>query len=596
MEELTNKELGNLGERKVGEWAERSGMTVTEPGEDKKGWDLLLEFNLRDNESSTTNEPLDKDSREFKALCQVKTTSRTPGRWSIKLSNLVSLVEHGGPSYVVVLEVDSKYRDAEVVAAYVVHVGYDIIADVLKKQRKIEYDYLQAKADEKDPKPIQLNNYKLSIVYKDLSIPEPSYCSFRKAIVNHLKGNPHRYLEWKRQIYETVGYDEQTGMAVATGEFSIRLPEEYQDSPEEYFADASFGKEDSINITGGEVREYRFDIPSAPTAIPESSLKVEPPTQEVEAKFERPGLGNRIISDGTLQVVSIPFSDGEIYEAVKLSVAGTNLIYRHKRDLLEVKFGFDIDMRPYPLEKLWKTAELAYFMREAGDNEEDVRVSVKNQSTGDWSPLPRLSISESVSFEDLQREEIKMFISQVSHAHRLALNLNIYYQLEVSIEQIHKYKSELSTYFELYRSQKGQPTSNVILIFFEQEPDSSNVFLKEGTETCFVDLISLWLGDQLVVISFGLSGKLSPLEVNEGNMSDLSYSNKISTSQLPNHSEGYELSIEEVFYLQPYSFESAEDTPDREIFLKDPFDQAVSNCPRILSLTESGQLALHTVE
>ena len=104
MEKLTNKKFGNLGERKVAEWAERAGMTVTEPGEDEKGWDLFLEFDLRDEEASTTDQPPDRDNREVKALVQIKTTSRAPGKWRIKLSNLVSLAEHGGPSYVVVLE------------------------------------------------------------------------------------------------------------------------------------------------------------------------------------------------------------------------------------------------------------------------------------------------------------------------------------------------------------------------------------------------------------------------------------------------------------------------------------------------------------
>jgi len=596
MEELTNKKFGNLGERKVAEWGDRSGMTVTEPGEDERGWDLLLEFDLRDDESATADEPLDKDSRLFRALVQVKTKSRTPGRCQIKLSNLSSLVEHGGPSYVVVLEMDSKYPDAEVGTAYVVHIGRDIISDVLKKKRELEYGRLQEKSDGQNPSPIQLNKHTLSVVYDKHSLSEPSSYAFRETLVEPLQGSPRFYFEWKTNIYKNVGYDQQTGMAVATGEFSIRLPEEYQDSPEDYFVDAAFGKVAPMEIAGGEVREHRFDIPSAPATIPESILEVGLPTRKVEAKFERPGLGNRITSDGKLQLVSIPHSEGGQYEAANLSVAHTDLTYRDKGDLLEVNFGFDIEPGEYRLNELLKTAELASFMTEAGENEEDVRVEIKSQANGNWDSLPTLEISESAAFEELQSEGVKRFISSTRNANQLVDDLGIHRQLEVSVGQLHKYRTALQTYSEFSRVQGGQSTNEGLFMGFEKEPESSEEFLEEGAEVCFVDLISLRLGKQLIVISFGLSGQVSSLRVRDEDTPEERHRKESATAQLPDHTEGYELSIEEIFYLQPYSFERGEDTPEKDIFLKDPFEKAISNCQSILSLTQDGQLTLYAVE
>lgn len=596
MEELTNKKLGSLGERKVGEWAERSGMTVTEPGEDEKGWDLLLEFDLRDDESTTSNEPLDRDSREFKAFAQVKTTSRTPGQWPIKLSNLASLVQHGGPSYLVVLEVDSKDRDAEVNTAYVVHIGRDIIAEVLEKQRELDHERLRAKAEGEDPEPIKLRDYKLSVSYKDYSLSEPSYLAFREAVVEPLQGSPQRYYEWKRQVHETVGYDEQTGMAVATGEFSIRLPEEYQDSPEDYFVDAAFDKVDPMEVTGGEVRKHRFNIPSAPSAIPKSFLIVEPPTQHVEVKFNRPDLGNRITSGGELQRISIPSSDGEQYTAVNLSVGHTDLTYRDKGQLLEVKFGFDIEPGKYRLDELWETAEMASFMREAGENEEDIQVKIRNQDTGDWDSLPTLEISEYSTFADLQSERVDAFISAVRHAHQLANDLDVHQRLEVSIHQLYKYKAALRTYSQMCRVQQGKSTKEGLFMAFEQKPESAEGFLEVGDEACFVDLVSFQLGDQLIVVSFGLGGQLLSLEVQESDTEDERNRKQSAIDQLPGHVEGYELSMEYIFYLQPYRFEYGEDVPGKEVFLENPFEVAVDNCSSILSLTENGQLALYEVD
>lgn len=597
MEELTNKKLGNLGERKVAEWAERSGMTVTEPGEDEKGWDLLLEFDLRDDESATSDESLDRDSREFKAFAQVKTTSRTPGQWRIKLSNLASLVQHGGPSYIVVLEVDSKDRDAEVNTAYVVHIGRDVIAEVLEKQRELEHERLQAKAEGEEPEPIKLRDHKLSVSYEDHSLSEPSYGAFREALVEPLQGSPQQYLEWKTQVYKTVGYDEQTGMAMASGEFSIRLPEEYQDSPEDYFVDAAFDKVDPMEVTGGEIREHRFDIPAAPTAIPESFLKVEPPTQHVEVKFKRPGLGNRITSDGKLQRVSIPSSsDGEQYTAINLSVGHTDLTFRDMGDQVKVEFGLDVETGTYRLGELWQTVRLASFIREGGKNEEDIQVKLKKQDTGDWNFLPTLEISESVSFADLQTEGVSAFISAVRHAYQLANDLDVHHRLEVSIQQLYKYRAALKTYSQMCRVQKGESTNEGLFIAFEQKPKSAKEFLEVGNDACFVDLVSFQLGDQLIVVSFGLGGQLLSLEVQESDTEDERNRKQSAIDQLPSHVEGYELSMEDIFYLQPYRFEYGEEIPSKEAFLEGPFGEAVDNCRSILSLAENGQLALYEVD
>lgn len=596
MEELTNKQFGNLGERKVGEWAERSGMTVTEPGEDERGWDLLFEFDLRDDESATSDEPLDRDSREFKACAQVKTTSRTPGHRRIKLSNLASLVQHGGPSYIVVLEMDSKYRDAEVNTAYLVHVGRDLIADVLEKQRELEHERLQAKAEGEDPEPIKLRDHKLSVSYEGHSLSEPSYRAFREALVEPLRGNPQRYFEWKRQVYETVGYDEKSGMAMATGEFSIRIPEEYQDSPEDYFVDAAFDKADPMEVTGGEVREHRFDIPAAPTAIPESLLKVEPPTQHVEVKFKRPGLGNRITSDGKLQRVSIPsYSDDEQYTAANLSVGHTDLTFREMGDQVKVEFGLDVEPGTYRLEELWKTVELASFIRKGGKNEQDIQVKLRNQDSRGWDSLPTLEISKSVSFADLQTEGVSAFISAVRHAHQIASDLDVHHRLEVSIHQIYKYRAALKTYSQMCRVQQGESTNEGLFIAFEQGHKPDGEFLEVGDEACFVDLVSFQLGDQLIVVSFGLGGRLLSLEVQENDTEDESYRKQSAIDQLPDHVESYELSMEDVFYLQPYRFEYGEDVPSKEVFLEAPFEEAVDNCRSILSLAEDGQLALYEV-
>lgn len=595
MEPLSNDEMGDLGEDVVRKWARRAGIECSTPDKDRKGWDLFLEFRLRDDEVSDVDKPLDKDSREVKALAQVKTTSRTPGQWRIKLSNLVSLVEHGGPSYIVVLEMDSKYPDAEVETAYVVHVGRDLIAEVLEKQRELEYERLQAKAEGEDPESVQLHKHKLPVLYEDSPLPVPSYRSFREALVAPLRGDPQRYLDWKREVYEGVGYDEETGMAIAKGKFSIRLPEEYQDSPEDYFVDTAFDRVDSMKVEGGEIHDIRFGIPSEPEPLPESQLFVDVQSRKVKARLRRPGLGNRITVRGEEQFVELPAEDGSPYRAVRLLLAHAELIYRTGKGPMEIKFGFDLDTGRYPLEDLWKTADLAVFMREAGENKQDVEVQVRGQSSDQWARLPKLEISESVSFEDLHNEEVRLFISATRHARRLADDLDIRAQLDVSIEQLHTYRTVMHTYSELCRVQDGQSTNEGLFMGFDRVSEIPEELLEGKSEVCFVDLMSLQLGDHLIVISFGLSGQLSSLEVSKEDTPGEVERKRSATAQLANGVDGYELSIEEVFYLQPYCFEQGEDTPGREVFLKDPFEGAVGRCQCILSLTEAGDLAMYVV-
>jgi len=595
MDSLSNEELGDLGEDVVREWARRAGMERSTPDKDRKGWDLFLEFRLRDEEVQNSDKPLDKDSREVKALIQVKTTSRTPGQRRIKLSNLVSLVEHGGPSYIVVLEMDSRYPDAEVETAYVVHVGRDIIADVLKKKRELENKRLQAEADGEDPEPIQLHKHRIPVVYEDFPLHEPSYRVFREALVDPLEGDPQQYLEWKRRVYKTVGYSE-TGMATAVGRFSIQLPEEYQGSPEDYFADSAFGKVAPMEVTGGEMRDLRFNIPSNSTPIPESSLKVDSPTQEVKIKFERQGLGNRLKTDGEIQIVMLPSSDGEKYMAANLSVARAELIYRDRGDLTEVNFGFDIEPGNYYLDELWETARLASFLREAGENEEDVQIEIKYLTTGEWEPLPTLKMSESVSLKDLQTDGVRLFTSATEHARQLADDLQMHDQLEVSIEQLYTYRTVLRIYSELRHVQEGQSTGEGVFMGFDKNSEVPEEIRRENSEVCFIDLMSLELGQQLIVVSFGLSGQLSSLDISEKDTPDERERKRSAAAQLPESVEGYELSIENVFYLQPYYFERGENTPARKVFLEGAFEKATDNCQYVLSLIEAGELVMYVME
>jgi hypothetical protein len=290
-------------------------------------------------------------------------------------------------------------------------------------------------------------------------------------------------------------------------------------------------------------------------------------------------------------------SNGNPYTAAKLSLAYSDLIFREGDGQLEIRFGFDIDSGTFPLDKLWETADLAQFIREAGEEQQDVTIQFKEQTSPEWVSLPKLEMSEPASISDLQSEEVRTFVSMVKHAKRLANDANLPRKTETSIEQLFESRVPLVTYFGMRQVREGQSTSVGFFFAFDEVLNDSTEFpIVDVPGVGLAEIISLKLGDFTVVVSFAISGVLSPIEVEEGDSQEERSRKEGALASLPDDKEAYELRINSTSYLQPYYFEANETMPDKSVFLRDAFETAFKKCHTVLSISEEGFVVAHTAE
>ena len=129
---MGKRRVGKLGESTLYQWCAQVGITANKAIDDEQGWDYILEFPLG---NSTTNIqiPLDRMPFPIKCLVQVKSTDGTDGKWSIKLSNWIHLINNPLPTFFLVFEFDGADSCQR---AFLVHIDKIYIEKVLKRLRE----------------------------------------------------------------------------------------------------------------------------------------------------------------------------------------------------------------------------------------------------------------------------------------------------------------------------------------------------------------------------------------------------------------------------------------------------------------------------
>ena len=125
------RNLGKMGESCLLQWASEIGIVANRSSEDMTGWDYILEFPVE----SDPNVPVDVQAPPTACLVQVKSTGNRRRRNSVRLSNWYRFVSSPYPAFFLILEYqnDNKVRNA-----YLVHVGEDIISNVIERLRKLK--------------------------------------------------------------------------------------------------------------------------------------------------------------------------------------------------------------------------------------------------------------------------------------------------------------------------------------------------------------------------------------------------------------------------------------------------------------------------
>ncbi|PWE46189.1 hypothetical protein C9I50_00465 [Pseudomonas prosekii] len=123
------RDLGEAGEAAFSAWCAISGITANKSIKDRHGWDVFIEFEseLDPCDAFEMHEPL------IECKVQIKSTDARKRALPVTLSNLKAMATTPIPSFYVLLEFDESEAP---VRAFVLHVGDDLISEILSRIRK----------------------------------------------------------------------------------------------------------------------------------------------------------------------------------------------------------------------------------------------------------------------------------------------------------------------------------------------------------------------------------------------------------------------------------------------------------------------------
>lgn len=124
------KDLGQMGESTFNLWCAQAGLTANGSRVDRTGWDFFVEFPF-----SVSADPTQIHAPALECKVQVKATSKTDRKLSIKLSNLRRLITAPMPAFFVFIEFDHKDVAQR---AFLVHVDESIISKTLERIHELE--------------------------------------------------------------------------------------------------------------------------------------------------------------------------------------------------------------------------------------------------------------------------------------------------------------------------------------------------------------------------------------------------------------------------------------------------------------------------
>lgn len=361
-----DRDLGKVGERIAAAWCSNTGGMVVNQSddEDKRGWDLLVEFTLKDEETEVAGAPPDRDFREVKSFIQVRSKNSQYGRVSLKVSNWEYLATGTlDPTFVLVLEFDEKERPQR---AFLIHVGAEIIEQVLRRIRKLLGEGTQ------------LHEEEMSVRYgEEERLEDESGRAIRAVIVQSIEGNPLQYRTRKRRYLTEIGYE---GAALHV-QGHAEVPSDYEGSPEDFIADLSVGLEPSLDLEVDEAKDLRFDDPAAISSFPDRiNVKPDHETEKVKLIFST-GRYNRE------QVRTDWYVPGELMSEVpaekrkfRFSLPHADIVLAGGYNPFSLKIDLPPDKKPVSLSSLQPLARLILFLRDASEDEQQFKITLRNPS------------------------------------------------------------------------------------------------------------------------------------------------------------------------------------------------------------------------
>ncbi|MEK9502493.1 hypothetical protein WI372_15985 [Gemmatimonadota bacterium DH-20] len=352
---------------------------------DAAGWDFLLEWPTKGKQVGV---PLDKAPPPRQALVQVKATDRDMKSWPIKLSNWHRLVSTPLPTFVLLLEFNGGDRCT---AAYLAHVGSDLMGRVLRRLRELGEDSSRFKG---------LHRHKLSLRTSDaVSLEPPNAGAFELTASEAIGPSLNDYVVRKLELLKSLGHREAT----AKLDLQVRLPPEYitPDGPQDLLVDLTLGLLREVELEGGEITDVRFGIEGGiGKPLPKG-------TKLTVGEIKSAGDGELIFSgdDGFIDrlavAVHVPAGLGGVVEKrrIKLRLVGQlfEAVWRPVgKDPLNIELNIPEDDSVLPLEAYREVASLMHVLgRSASGESIDLAIHVDGKvlSRGTLSDFAHLPVS-----------------------------------------------------------------------------------------------------------------------------------------------------------------------------------------------------------
>jgi len=226
--------LGTKGEQRFGELCADAGLTSNKAGVDLAGWDFIVNFEI-DNAQTTW---FDRRRTPYSCYVQVKTTWEESKSVRLKLNMAERLAIEAIPSFICVFKVRRNLQFAD---AYLIHIGDDRLANILKRLRRAQADVNS----------VPLDKQFISFTPRADERMNLTGIALREAFVAHIGEDLHSYINLKRNQREKAGFKGRP----------FQMSAVFEGLSDSEMLDTFLGRKTEVPVSSFDVVETRFDIP-----------------------------------------------------------------------------------------------------------------------------------------------------------------------------------------------------------------------------------------------------------------------------------------------------------------------------------------------
>lgn len=247
-----DRDLGEMAESLLRLWAAQVNITANRANIDREGWDFFLQFPYESVEPDTT---LDRREARIECLVQVKATTKSQDRKSIKLSNWGKLVESPFPAFFLVVVCSDGFEPE---SAYLVHLDESYITNVLRRLRELGGE---------DENTLHRRTMDLRWNNSDM-LSTSDGLGLKQAVQNYVIDGMESYFDWKRGVRSDAG-DPVPNL--------LRWSKTFDSNDQSWLELVGFaiGVKDSISVPEMVLEEdVRFNTPRKETSLGEGILEI----------------------------------------------------------------------------------------------------------------------------------------------------------------------------------------------------------------------------------------------------------------------------------------------------------------------------------